>query len=67
MEYDTYDTDTNTLNIIARGISPVAQTNTPSGSYVFDHYSNDEVRGDINHLHIEEAKLYLLSADKTYT
>lgn len=67
MEYDTLDTDNNTLNIIARGISPIAQTNTPSSTYYFDHYSNDEVRGDVNHLHIEEAKVYLLGVNKTYS
>lgn len=67
MEYDTFNSTTNTLNIIARGISPTAQTNTPSSTYYFDHYSNDEVRGDVNHLHIEEAKVYLLGVNKTYS
>lgn len=54
MEYSTINSATSSITVIARGINPSATPQASSTTYQFSHQPLDEVRGDLNHLHINE-------------
>lgn len=65
MEYSAINATTSSITIIARGIDPTASTQTSNTIYNKIHQPLDEVRGDINHLHVNE--LVYKGGDETYT
>lgn len=61
IEFNNVNPTNMTIDIIKRGISPVsialtvAWTDYNNASYMKSHTANDIIRGDVNHLHINQA------------
>lgn len=61
VEYDGTDAAALTITVIKNGINPASQLLTTNGvdynnpTYVKAHSQNDVIRGDVNHIHINQA------------
>jgi len=67
MEVGTKDIDAGYVRVTKRGLDTTMPTPTENSGYRNDHYTNDEVRGDINHLHLYDASTAVLGTNNTYT
>ena len=59
VEFSLYNIDNSTIRVTERGIKPVVSDPQTAIGYWKEHWAQDECRGDVNHMHLREASLYL--------